>query len=402
MSSFVIGLDIGGSHITAALVRVNDSSNATNLSIANDILCTRPYATHVNDDPRSIVSSWIACIHDLLEEFVSKSDETDAIVGMACGIPGPMDYRQGICHIQSSTFNKFDRCYGLNLRLTLENALANVVDDWRTTLSSARHVPAASNDGTTRVDDQRVSLASLSFVSNVDVDVRTYDRSVVQQTIDFCGSFDNIDEEHDQSSTETNVISQSVPCSRPSTATVERATNLWSSIEHLSHRPIYFYNDATCFAIGEAIGPYHRKFTRILAVTLGTGFGSTFLDGERVIVRGADVPPGGMLWNVPYDDQLLADEWFSTRGLLRIYERTVREQCANGRTSTDVDIDKANERERTCDRCECSSVRFCRSSGQVRSSTVINWLGKRPKAMSTLNEHSRSSLNISPCFSFRT
>ncbi|CAF1384994.1 unnamed protein product, partial [Adineta ricciae] len=64
-----------------------------------------------------------------------------------------------------------------------------------------------------------------------------------------------------------------------------------------------------------------------LALTLGTGFGSTFIDRNEIILNRNDVPPGGMLWNYPYDQQSIADEWFSTRGLINIYKQILREEA---------------------------------------------------------------------------
>ncbi|CAF4206546.1 unnamed protein product, partial [Rotaria magnacalcarata] len=61
-------------------------------------------------------------------------------------------------------------------------------------------------------------------------------------------------------------------------------------MEQLSDIPISFYNDATCFAVGEAMSIQHKAYQRILALTLGTGFGSTFIDQNEIIKNRCDVP----------------------------------------------------------------------------------------------------------------
>jgi len=82
---------------------------------------------------------------------------------------------------------------------------------------------------------------------------------------------------------------------------------------------VIFRNDAVCFAMGEWFGGAGKGFDRILAVTLGTGLGSCFLsDGYQV--SGIDgIPEDGFLYHKPWKDGI-ADEYFSSRGILRRYK----------------------------------------------------------------------------------
>ncbi|SMB78177.1 ROK family protein [Deinococcus hopiensis] len=68
----------------------------------------------------------------------------------------------------------------------------------------------------------------------------------------------------------------------------------------LSGVPIYFGNDADLFALGEWWAGAGRGSLRMIGLTLGTGLGSGFIAGGRIITAGDEVPPGGELWNRPF------------------------------------------------------------------------------------------------------
>lgn len=81
-----------------------------------------------------------------------------------------------------------------------------------------------------------------------------------------------------------------------------------------------FLNDATSFAVGEAWLGMGKGYDRVVAITLGTGFGSAFIDRGIPITRRADVPKEGCLWHLPYGSGI-ADEYFSTRWFVQTYEK---------------------------------------------------------------------------------
>ncbi len=83
---------------------------------------------------------------------------------------------------------------------------------------------------------------------------------------------------------------------------------------------IRFMNDASSFAVGEAWTGSATKVRRSLSVTLGTGFGSAFISDRIPIVDGPLVPKLGCVYHLPYLDGI-ADDYFSTRGLLGRYKR---------------------------------------------------------------------------------
>ncbi len=83
--------------------------------------------------------------------------------------------------------------------------------------------------------------------------------------------------------------------------------------------PVRFLNDATCFAIGEAwMGPV-AGCRRTVAITLGTGFGSAFLDNGIPVETGDEVPEAGCVYHLPFGESN-ADDHFSSRWFKRVYE----------------------------------------------------------------------------------
>jgi glucokinase len=82
---------------------------------------------------------------------------------------------------------------------------------------------------------------------------------------------------------------------------------------------IRFMNDASAFAVGEAWAGSASEFNRSLSITFGTGFGSAFISKRIPIVDGPEVPKLGCIYHIPYRDGI-ADDYFSTRGLLNRYK----------------------------------------------------------------------------------
>jgi glucokinase len=83
--------------------------------------------------------------------------------------------------------------------------------------------------------------------------------------------------------------------------------------------PVRFLNDAACFAVGESVQGEASKHRRMLAITLGTGFGTTFIDNHLPVAGKYEIPKDGFLYRVPFKDSV-ADEYFSTRWFIREYE----------------------------------------------------------------------------------
>ncbi len=82
---------------------------------------------------------------------------------------------------------------------------------------------------------------------------------------------------------------------------------------------VRFLNDAAAYLLGEVGAGAARGVQRVVCFTLGTGVGSGFAVDGHVVTEGKGVPPGGEIWNVPYEGGIVEDQ-ISTRALQRAYE----------------------------------------------------------------------------------
>ncbi len=103
----VIGIDIGGSHITAGAVDLKSRK------LLQDSLVRR----HVNSKGSSaeILDTWAEVIEQLFLEYPSIQKK----IGIA--MPGPFDYKEGICLIQG--VDKFESLFNLNIKKLLAEKL---------------------------------------------------------------------------------------------------------------------------------------------------------------------------------------------------------------------------------------------------------------------------------------
>ncbi|RFS22001.1 ROK family protein [Chitinophaga silvatica] len=106
-NSTALGIDIGGSHITAALVDLQSRS----------IIEGSWNRTRVNSQAQSteIIDSWASVI----KEVFSKAPEGIKHIGI--GMPGPFDYEEGISLMKGQ--HKYDALYGLNVKQLLAENL---------------------------------------------------------------------------------------------------------------------------------------------------------------------------------------------------------------------------------------------------------------------------------------
>jgi glucokinase len=82
---------------------------------------------------------------------------------------------------------------------------------------------------------------------------------------------------------------------------------------------VRFLNDAAAYLLGEVGAGAARGVKRVVVFTLGTGVGSGFAVDGKVVSEGKGVPPGGEIWNVPYEGGIVEDQ-ISTRALQRAYK----------------------------------------------------------------------------------
>ena len=103
----VVGIDIGGSHITSAVVNFGGF----------EIIAETYVRTRINamDGVENIISGWAAGI----KQTVGDNPLSDVCLGVA--IPGPFDYDKGISYMRDQ--GKYDALYGLDVKELLADAL---------------------------------------------------------------------------------------------------------------------------------------------------------------------------------------------------------------------------------------------------------------------------------------
>ncbi|MFZ4400770.1 MAG: ROK family protein [Bacteroidales bacterium] len=90
---------------------------------------------------------------------------------------------------------------------------------------------------------------------------------------------------------------------------------------------IRFINDATAFGIAETWVGKAKNEERTIALTLGTGFGSAFINKGVPVIEGENVSKSGCLWHLPFNEGI-ADDSFSTRWFVNnYYHRTGKSIC---------------------------------------------------------------------------
>jgi glucokinase len=89
---------------------------------------------------------------------------------------------------------------------------------------------------------------------------------------------------------------------------------------HFGWQPssVRFLNDAAAFLMGEVAAGAACSVNRVVGITLGTGVGSAFAVNGHIVREGEGVPPGGEIWNVPYQSGIVEDQ-ISTRAIQKSY-----------------------------------------------------------------------------------
>jgi glucokinase len=113
VKNIVLGVDIGGSHITAGLVDMDKKKVIESSLVRNKV------NRHGTED--EILNAWTATIQLLLQ---TKESEINKI-GFA--VPGPFDYQNGVCLIKG--FDKYESLYGINIRNALAERLNFAADN---------------------------------------------------------------------------------------------------------------------------------------------------------------------------------------------------------------------------------------------------------------------------------
>lgn len=95
-----------------------------------------------------------------------------------------------------------------------------------------------------------------------------------------------------------------------------------------------FVNDASAFALGEALYGVAKGDDRVIALTLGTGVGSGFVDGGKLVTDSPDVPANGWVYCLPFEDGIV-DDAFSTRWIVRRYSELTGEAVSGAKEVAD-------------------------------------------------------------------
>jgi glucokinase len=109
MKKYAVGADIGGGHITTAVV------NLTDARIIEDSIFRNP--VDAQGDAESILSAWANAIQTSVQKAVdSEKINKEAVKGIGLAMPGPFDYPNGISLINDPSQNKFLSLYQMSIR----------------------------------------------------------------------------------------------------------------------------------------------------------------------------------------------------------------------------------------------------------------------------------------------
>lgn len=194
--NIVIGVDVGGSHISSAAIDLD------NLQIINKTLCTNKVDSKGSKE--SIFKSWSQAINANIKNTPATEN-----IKISFAMPGPFQYKTGIAMFETN--DKYENLYGVSIIDELPKYLENTNHEFR------------------------------------------------------------------------------------------------------------FLNDATSFGVGVARIGEAKAYQKVIAITLGTGFGSCFINNGIPQVNTPDVPKDGCLWDKPFK-QGVADEYFSTRWFIKRYK----------------------------------------------------------------------------------
>ena len=211
---WILSYDVGGSHVSAGLVRFPNLDLVGVQSVSID---------------SSLSSGQVMGTFAALGRAVINGQAQPKIAGIATSMPGPFDYERGICYIRGLA--KYEQLYGVDFRAAL------------------------------------------------------------------AGHFPEVDRE-----------------------------------------AVRFVNDAAAALLGEIQAGAARGKQRAIGLTLGTGIGAAFAVSGRIVTSGPGVPPGGYIYNLPWNGGIVEDV-LSSRGIRKEYirlggeDRDVREIAQ--RTSSD-------------------------------------------------------------------
>jgi glucokinase len=105
----ILGVDIGGSHISSALTEPGEVTVLDHSFIRKRIKSSAK-------SPEIILNEWAEALQDSLKKI-----KGDVLQGIGIAMPGPFDYANGISLIKG--VNKYNALYGINIKEALKNQL---------------------------------------------------------------------------------------------------------------------------------------------------------------------------------------------------------------------------------------------------------------------------------------
>ncbi|MFP5039340.1 ROK family protein [Parasediminibacterium sp. JCM 36343] len=104
---FVLGIDIGGSHITGGLIDLANTRYIQNTQVRKKV---NPHASS-----EEIIAVWASTVTDVADSH------PNSFYNIGIAMPGPFDYENGICLIKG--FNKYEALYEMDIRQLLSKKL---------------------------------------------------------------------------------------------------------------------------------------------------------------------------------------------------------------------------------------------------------------------------------------
>lgn len=114
---FVLANDIGGTHITSAVI------DTSNWSILQPSLVRA--SINSGSDAKTILSSWTQA----MKKAIDQSSKKNEIIHIGIAMPGPFDYEEGISLIKGQ--NKYDKLYKVNVKTELLKIFGQQIEDIR-------------------------------------------------------------------------------------------------------------------------------------------------------------------------------------------------------------------------------------------------------------------------------
>lgn len=105
---YAVGIDIGGTHITTAIIDIN------NMQLIDLSLHKEFFDSNMPVD--EVMSIWEKSIRTSIE-----NSKVENVMGLSVCMPGPFDYENGICWIKDQS--KYEHFYGLNVRYLFQGTL---------------------------------------------------------------------------------------------------------------------------------------------------------------------------------------------------------------------------------------------------------------------------------------